>query len=117
MILKIMTKNGQSNYISAEEFTTHKVVVRGTYNNFKSDHDKSEIMYFNDRHNYMVRKIHELTGMDNQIIDFKINCEFEDLDLICCIYPQTRGKEQNIIVTNQMTFLMSDDGKTIERLI
>jgi hypothetical protein len=117
MILKIMCKNGQSNYKSAEEFTIHKVVVKGIYDKFKSEYDKSNIMYFNDKHNFMVRKIHELTGMDNQIIDFIIDCEFEDLDLICCVYPRSKGKEHNIIATNQMAFLMSDEGKTIERLI
>jgi len=117
MILKIMSKEGQSNYTSAEEFTTHKAIVKGIYDDFQSKYEKSEIMYYNDKHNLMVRKIQELTGIDNQIIDFKINCEFEELDLICCIYPRTKSKEHNIIVTNQMTFLMSDDGKTIERLI
>jgi hypothetical protein len=117
MVLKIMAKNGQSTYISAEEFIVHKTFVGDTYKNFISHYKEPDINYYNEKHNVMVRKIHELTGMDNQIIDFMINCEFEALDMICCIYPKSKGKEHNIIVTNQLTFLMSDDGKTIERLI
>jgi hypothetical protein len=117
MVLKIVSRKGQSSYMSAEEFTVHKISVKDLYKSFNSEYDKTDIMYFNDRHNLLVRKIQELTGMDNQIIDFRFDCEFEDLDLVCCIYPRTKAKEYNIIATNLLTYLMSDDGKTIERLI
>lgn len=37
--------------------------------------------------------------------------------VVLVIYPKSKDKEHNIIVTDGIAFLMSDEGKTVDRLI
>lgn len=119
MILKIVYRNGNTHYIYADKFTTSKVWVKDLYKDFTSELAKNDPQYYADRYNFLVRKIQKETNMTSAAIDFLIDCEFEELDMICCIEPFTHGINyvQHIIATNQLAYLMSDNGKTIDRLI
>jgi len=118
MILKNIEKDGTLHYISANEFAVKRICVKGLYDGFKSEHPKTNIGLYNEsRYDHLSNYVHSETGFSGPCIRLFNNCEYEELDIICCIQPITKMKEHDTIVTNQMAFLMSDEGKTIERLV
>ena len=123
MVLKILKKNGEVTYTSADEFSINKVFIEDIFKHFTSDYFRGHVMYYEDIHNTIVKKIQEQIVLEGQIVDYHLD-SYIDIGLVertspmlvCCIYPKSKNKEHNMIVTNCTTYLMSDDGKTIEKI-
>jgi len=117
MVLKLVTDNGTLQFIEADEITSIKVIMSGIFSSFDSSFVNNEIEYFDEKARFFENKILEYSGLDINDIAYRINCEPEKLDLVCCIGLYTKGKFSRTLITNYSTYLLSSEGKTIERLI
>lgn len=116
MILKILHDNKYAvSFIEADEFKVHIVNTTGFMNDYKSvaTNSQEEEKF---RYNHMLYKLQEKTGMNHAYMRFETKTKYENLNLVIIISPFSKNKEHDIIVTDHTTYIMTDDGKTIEKI-
>lgn len=109
-------KNGQI-FLTADEIATHTISGIGLYENFNQLLYKDAEELYCAQYNHILEKIQKITGWKDRKVNFYMNTPFEKIGTFIVIYPKTKNKEQDIWVFNEYVYLMTDEGKTIEKLI
>ena len=109
MILKITKKNNETIFVSAETFTVCRI-------NVGQEVKDKVFTSLKERHDFLAGVIMDKTNYSSQSIFFAFDITRSDISNLLIAYPKPSNQEHDTIVTEDVAFLMSNDGKTIERL-
>lgn len=115
MVLKILHNKYSASFIEADEFKVNVVNAKGFMDDFKSTamtSEEEEVL----KYNHFLHKLQDITDMKHTPMKFETGTEYENLKRIIVISPFSKNKEHDIIVTDHTTYIMTDDGKTIEKI-
>ena len=129
MIIKHCDPKNGTCYFNAETFITKILFPNKEVENFKPNPEKEiniidDINSFDykrngDAYNEIMSRVQNLTGWDYCPIEFVFNGnDYDDLNKVIAILAKTKNaNEHKIYVFEDYVWLMTDEGKTIERLI
>lgn len=112
MVVKIANKSSAA-YMYADEVTSSKVYMDNWMEGYDGPNDMDDPSAYQEKYNYMVHQVQSKANIYHKAIVFKVDVDYEELGILLCIDL----KDKDIVVTNQATYLMTDSGQTIERLL
>ena len=114
MILKYRGFNNNWVYVEAKEFVVAKLLMPKTDEDQKRSSDPNETLSFiKAKHDETVNHIYKETSCPPDTIDFRVKGNIADITYFVVVMPY--GFEIAYVL-NTEAYLMTDSGKTVERI-
>lgn len=131
MILKHEDQKNGACYWSADEFVVKRLSIKKSEFSTETpthtiDGDPTDYDFGrnSDEYNSVLRVVQRETGWDFCNVHFVIKKDYSEILTdegrfvpLIAVFPKTKRKESDVLVFSDWTWLMTDNGKTIEKLI